>query len=100
MKKVENYSNQFNWRCSQRIEYLFFHFLNLEDISRADIYLNFPNFLGVLKLDSAALLSLKESLCLKLDDDSFFILPQITSSFSSLIELLTNQKDDLPRAVR
>ena len=74
--------------------------LKFEEISSADIYLNCPNALGILKLDSAALLPLKESLCLKLDDDSFVILPGIKSSFSYLTELLTKKKDDLARTVR
>ena len=66
--------------------------LKLEDISSADIYLNCSNVLGVLKLDSAALLPLKESLCLKLDDDSFVILPGVKSPFSYPTELLTKKK--------
>ena len=74
--------------------------LKFEEISSADIYLNCPNVLGVLKLDSAALLPLKESLCLKLDDDSFVLLPGLKSSYSYLTELLKQKKDDLARMVR
>jgi hypothetical protein len=74
--------------------------LKFEEISSADIYLNCTNVLGVLKLDSAALLPLKESLCLKLDDNSFIVLPGIKSSFSYLTELLTKKKDDLARTAR
>jgi hypothetical protein len=74
--------------------------LKFEEISSADIYLNCPNVLGVFKLDSAAVLPLKESLCLKLDDDSFVIFPGIKSSSSYLTELLTKKKDDQARMVR
>jgi hypothetical protein len=74
--------------------------LKFKDISSADIYLNCTKVLGVLKLYSAALLPLKESLCLKLDDNSFTVLPGIKSYFFYLTELLPKKNDDLGRTVR
>jgi hypothetical protein len=66
--------------------------LKFEDISNADIYLSCNNVLGILKLDSAALLPFKQCLCLKLDDNSFIALPGIKSSFVYLTELLLKKE--------
>ncbi|CAF4268632.1 unnamed protein product [Rotaria magnacalcarata] len=49
--------------------------LAFQEISNADIYLHCCNVLNILKLDSSALIPYKESLCLKLDDNSYTVLP-------------------------
>ncbi|CAF3330752.1 unnamed protein product [Rotaria socialis] len=74
--------------------------LEFQEISNADIYLHCCNVLNILKLDSTALIPFKESLCLKLDDNSYTVLPGIKSSFSYLTELLTEKKDEIIRTVR
>ncbi|CAF2151180.1 unnamed protein product [Rotaria magnacalcarata] len=66
--------------------------LAFQEISNADIYLHCCNVLNILKLDSSALIPYKESLCLKLDDNSYTVLPGIKSSFSYLTELLAKKK--------
>lgn len=76
------------------------NFLAFQEISNADIYLHCCNILNVLKLDSTALIPFKESLCLKLDDNSYTVLPGIKSSFSYLTELLTKKKDEMIRTAR
>ena len=58
------------------------------------------NVLNIPKLDSAALIPYKESLCLKLDDDSYIVLPGIKSSFSYLTELLTKKREEMAGIVR
>ncbi|CAM4985297.1 unnamed protein product [Rotaria socialis] len=74
--------------------------LAFQEISNADIYLHCCNVLNILKLDSSALIPYKESLCLKLDDNNYTVLPGIKSSFSYLTELLTKKKDEMIRTAR
>ncbi|CAF3328733.1 unnamed protein product [Rotaria socialis] len=74
--------------------------LTFQEISNADIYLHCCNVLNILKLDSSALIPYKESLCLKLDDNSYTVLPGIKNSFSYLNELLTKKKDEIIRTTR
>ena len=74
--------------------------LEFEEISSADIYLNCGNVLAILDLDSTALLPFKESLCLKLDNHTYTILPGIKSSFTYLTELLIKKKTEIARSLR
>lgn len=74
--------------------------LAFQEISNADIYLHCCNVLNILKLDSITLIPYKESLCLKLDDNSYTVLPGIKSSFSYLTELLTKKKDEMIRTTK
>ena len=58
------------------------------------------NALNILELDLAALIPYKESLCLKLNDNSYTVLPAIKSSFSYLTELLTKKRDEMARIIK
>ncbi|CAF4478092.1 unnamed protein product, partial [Rotaria magnacalcarata] len=71
--------------------------LAFQEISNVNIYLSCCYVLGILKLDSAALIPYKESLCLKLDDNSYTVLPDIKTSFSYLTDLLIKKKDEMTR---
>ena len=74
--------------------------LAFQEISNANIFLNCGSALNILELDSAALISYKESFCLKFNDNSYTVLPGIESSFSYLTKLLTKKRDEMARIAK
>ena len=74
--------------------------LAFQEISNADVYLHCCNILNILKLDSSALIPYKESLCLKLDDNSYTALPGIKRSIPYLSDFWERKKDKIIQTAR
>ncbi|CAF2136875.1 unnamed protein product [Rotaria magnacalcarata] len=73
--------------------------LKFEEISSAQIYLTCGNVLDILKLESSDLIPFKESLCLKLNNNSFKVLPGVESSFIYLTELLSKKRNEVTNSI-